>query len=418
MTTDSFPLRLDTSTGVIKFIETDSDDLIVLAAKCGQYLADTFDSTSKGRWELKSGTGDAGYVGTIVDTYYTNQTAGTVLSSPTVSPLITDTLHLGLISTNNVNQKVPPSGDAIAYPLRYDRTLAGLQEIGDSGGSDPAYAAALDAIISLIFQHDLPGVYRMAPHTEMAEDTFGEPIGLDSAEAVQLSYLDSDEWTLVLDLPQEFDASTSAKTYSERARIYQKTGITYNSETDQLIKSKRPDGGLRLLKKRSIGAIFLGVGTMAGNADTSTNMEMQEFFAGGLLNRIFSNQGQNRPGHFQITTSATAPAGYRNIGSYMDLRNAIVHAGAIQESLNASGPGSPGTFSSRFSWRSSQYLRATQGVQRLSYGVRGVPSGSRSPQLQRRPYNVRRVNRRIKYYSPSISASKFINETYYLHVKI
>lgn len=418
MTTDSFPLRLDTSTGVIKFIETDSDDLIVLAAKCGQYLADTFDSTSKGRWELKSGTGDAGYVGSIVDTYYTDQTAGTLLDSSSVSQLITDTLHLGLISTNNINQKVPPSGDVIAYPLRYDRTLAGLQEIGDSGGSDPAYAAALDAIISLIFQHDLPGVYRMAPHTEMDEDTFGTPIGLDSAEAVQLSYLDSDEWTMVLDLPQEYDASSSTKTYSERARIYQKTGITYNSATDQLIKSKRPDGGLRLLKKRSIGAIFLGVGTMGGNADTSTNMEMQEFFAGGLLNRIFSNQGQNRPGHFQVTTSATPPAGYRNIGSYMDLRNAIVHAGADQESLNVSGPGSPGTFSSRFSWRSADPTRARQGAQRAVYGVVGIPGGSRSPQTQRRLYYIQRTNRRIKYFSPSISASKFINETYHLHVKI
>ncbi len=417
MTTDSFPLRLDTSTGIIKFIETDSDDLIVLAAKCGQYLADTFDSTSKGRWELKSGTGDAGYVGSIVDTYYTDQTAGIILDSASVSSLVTDTLHLGLISTNNVNQKVPPSGDAIVYPLRYDRTLAGLQEIGDSGGSDPAYATALDAIISLIFQHDLPGVYRMAPHTEMDEGTIGTPIGLDSAEAIQLSYLDSDEWTMVLDIPQEYDASTSAKTYSERARIYQKTGITYNSATDQLIKSKRPDGGLRLLKKRSIGAIFLGVGTMAGNADTSTNMEMQEFFAGGLLNRIFSNQGQNRAGHFQITTSATPPSGYRNIGSYMDMRSAILHDG-LTESLNASGPGSVGTFSNRFAWQSPTQLRTTQGQRRATYGVSGVPAGARTPQVQRRAYTVRRSVQRIKYFSPSISGSKFINETYYLHVKI
>lgn len=415
MTTDSFPLRLDTSTGIIKFIETDSDDLIVLAAKCGQYLADTFDSTSKGRWELKSGTGDAGYVGSIVDTYYTDQTAGTLLDSASASPLITDTLHLGLISTNNVNQKVPPSGDALAYPLRYDRTLAGLQEIGDSGGSDPAYAAALDAIISLIFQHDLPGVYRMAPHTEMDEGTIGTPIGLDSAEAIQLSYLDSDEWTMVLDIPQEYDASTSAKTYSERARIYQKTGITYNSATDQLIKSKRPDGGLRLLKKRSIGAIFLGVGTMAGNADTSTNMEMQEFFAGGLLNRIFSNQGQNRPGHFQITTSATAPAGYRNIGSYMDLRSAILHD-SVQENPNPSGPGSVGTFSAQFSWRSQGIVRARQSTGNLQFG--GVQDGLIRYQNFRRAYRTQRLNRRTKYFSPSISASKFINETYYLHVKI
>ena len=43
MTTDSFPIRLDTTSGEIKFVETDSDDMIVLADLVGQWLVENFD---------------------------------------------------------------------------------------------------------------------------------------------------------------------------------------------------------------------------------------------------------------------------------------------------------------------------------------------------------------------------------------
>ena len=103
MTTDSFPLRLDTSTGVIKFIETDSDDLLVIAAKVGEYIAAKYDSSSRGRFELKTGTGDAGYIGTIVDTDWENSTNGTAVDSTGIE--VINNHYLGLIETGNVNQK-------------------------------------------------------------------------------------------------------------------------------------------------------------------------------------------------------------------------------------------------------------------------------------------------------------------------
>lgn len=392
MTTDSFPLRLDTSSGVIKFIETDSDDLIGLAAKCGQYLADTYDSTARGRWELKAGTGDAGYVGTIVDTSYNSST----LDSAGVGP-ISDTYYIGLVDTNNVNQKTPPSGDAIVYPMRYDRTLGGLQEIGDSGGSDPAYTNVQDALISLIFQHDLPGVYRMAPWKVWndSDNALIVPTYLDSVGIVQENYLDSDVWTHVLDITEYSTDGTAA---ANKARIYQKTGITAGSTTDTLIKSKRPDGGLRLLKKRTISSTFLGLATMAGNDETSSNLEMQEFFGGGLLNRLFENQGTGRPGDFEIITSSSPSAGYRNIGKYLDIRSAVQRAeGEVADFT-------PG-----------QYSGQTQ----QAYGARftyqmAVGRGDRITYQQY--YTARQ--RVAGQFSPSLSSNSKLQQTYYLNVKI
>lgn len=408
MTTDSFPLRLDTSTGVIKFIETDSDDLLVLAAKCGQYLADTFDSTAKGRWELKAGTGDDGYVGSIEDTYWPNNTTGTPTSAGFA--IQTDTYHVGLVTTQNVNQKSPPSGDALVYPLRYDRTLGGLQEIGDSGGSDPAYTTVQDTILSLIFQHDLPGVYRMAPSITHSGTGFEVPTELTDFASVQAQYLDSDEWSLVLNLDQEFDGPDGAKTAAERVRIYQKTGITAGSATDTLIKSKRPDGGLRLLKRRNIGAIFLGVGVMAGNDENSSNLEIQEFFAGGLLNRLVDNQGQNRPGHFQITTSATPPSGYRNLGKYIDVRKGIIDNGTTGETIGHNGGISTGGYYTGYFAG-----RIPQREVRAQFYVYPAPNSNRR---RRGQVNSRFVRYYGRQFSGSVASTSSVINQYYLHVKI
>lgn len=413
MTTDSFPLRLDTSTGVIKFIETDSDDLIVLAAKCGQYLANTYDSSYRGRWELKAGTGDAGYVGTIVDTYYENNTPSVLIfDSAGVGPLSV-TYHVGLVDINNVNQKQPPSGDAIVYPLRYDRTLSGLQEIGDSGGNDEAYTHLQDTLISLMYQHDLPGVYRMAPHATVDFDSgsTGFATTLDSVGTVKEAYLDSDEWTLALNIPQEFEGSPdSADEISERVRIYQKTGITPGSATDTLIKSKRPDGGLRFLKRRNIGAIFLGVGTMAGNDETSSNLEIQEFFAGGLLNRLFKNQGTSRAGNFQFTYSSTPPAGYRNIGKYLDLRP------AIQENDVVVADTTGGQYSNQFAYRFVITNTGYQNQRRPQY--ENNPDVPQLRQAQAFAIYNRGVGYTTKFFSPTISDQQKNHQSYYLHVKI
>jgi|13_taG_2_1085334.scaffolds.fasta_scaffold03517_3 hypothetical protein len=418
MTTDSFPLRLDTSTGVIKFIETDSDDLIVLAAKCGLYLASTYDSAYRGRWEFKSSPSEVGFVGTIEDTHYENNSPSAVIDSAGFGPL-SITYHLGLVDTNNVNQKQPPSGDTIVHPLRFDRTLNGLQEIGDSGGNDEAYTHLQDTLISLMYQHDLPGVYRMAPSFTVDFDSgsTGFATTLDSVGAVQEDYLDSDEWTLALDIPQEFKGSNQNDEISERVRIYQKTGITPGSATDTLINSKRPDGGLRLLKSRAIGPIFIGVGTMAGNDETSPNLEIQEYFAGGLLNRLFKNQGTSRAGNFQFTYSSTPPAGYRNIGKYLDLRPAIVSSGGVVADFDLSG-GSPtggGQFSNTFAYR---YVVTNTGYQ----DQRNVAYGSANTNQWRRgrAYTIfsRRTAYRTKYFSPTTSDQQKNHQTYYLHVKI
>lgn len=409
MTTDSFPLRLDTSTGVIKFIETDSDDLIVLAAKCGEYLADIHDSTSKGWWELKGGTGDDGFVGTIQDTYWNvdNTDGASTTSSYAIS---TDTYYLGLVTTQNVNQKSPPSGDALVYPLRYDRTLGGLQEIGDSGGSDPAYTTVQDAILSLIYQHDLPGVYRMAASYKHTSSPSDHTV-LSTFADVQAEYLDSDEWRLVLNLDQEFDNASASLDDHERVRIYQKTGITAGSATDTLIKSKRPDGGLRLLKRRNIGAIFLGVGVMAGNDETSTNLEMQEFFAGGLLNRLMDNQGQNRPGHFQITTSATPPAGYRNLGKYQDLRKAVVDNGGLTQTIGGNGGESTGgSYTGNFTNRVSRRSQRRQGQL-----VNVFPN---QRQNQRSRGTFRQLVNYTNTFTQTLSNQSYEINAYYLHVKI
>jgi len=414
MTTDSFPLRLDTSTGVIKFIETDSDDLLVLAAKCGQYLADTFDSTAKGRWELKAGTGDDGYVGSIEDTYWPNNTDGTLVDSAGFA-IQTDTYHVGLVTTQNVNQKSPPSGDALVYPLRYDRTLGGLQEIGDSGGSDPAYTTVQDTILSLIFQHDLPGVYRMAPSITHSGTGFEVPTELTDFASVQAQYLDSDEWSLVLNLDQEFDGPDGAKTAAERVRIYQKTGITAGSATDTLIKSKRPDGGLRLLKRRNIGAIFLGVGVMAGNDETSSNLEIQEFFAGGLLNRLMDNQGQNRPGHFQITTSATPPSGYRNLGKYIDVRKGIIDNGITGETIgHNSGISTGGSYTGTFTRRVTIRTQRREGTAVYPQ----FPAGQTLRQNQRTRGTARTTASYSSQFSGSVASTSGVINQYYLHVKI
>jgi len=431
MTTDSFPLRLDTSSGVIKFIETDSDDLIGLAAKCGQYLADTYDSTAKGRWELKAGTGDAGYVGSIIDTRYTISSGN--LTSSGQGPL-SDTYHIGLVATNNVNQKSPPSGDAIQYPMRYDRTLGGLQEIGDSGGSDPAYTAVQDALISLIFQHDLPGVYRMAPWKAWDENADGilnadgdliVPNYLSTFSEVQSYYLDSDVWTHVLDINELHADGTTA---SNKARIYQKTGITAGSATETLINSKRPTGGLRLLKKRTIGSTFLGLATMAGNDETSTNLEMQEFFGGGLLNRIFENQGTGRPGDFEIITSGTPSGGYRNIGQYIDTRQAIIDNGVEGADLGHNG-GQPTGGSYAGQVQNNVTLRA-RGQERSSaqnpvqnrYRSGGVRYNYVTRQTYRyqvqgqQAYAARQPS--TVYYSPSLGSNSKLHQRYYLNVKI
>lgn len=415
MTTDSFPLRLDTSTGVIKFIETDSDDLIVLAAKCGLYLASTYDSAYRGRWEFKASPSDLGYIGTVVDTHYENNDSTAVIDSAGFGPLSV-TYHLGLVDTNNVNQKQPPSGDAIAHPLRFDRTLDGLQEMGDSGGADEAYTHLQDTLISLMYQHDLPGVYRMAPHALIDYDSgaTGFPTHLDSLGAVQEAYLDSDEWTLALDIPQEHIGDNNTQSIVERVRIYQKTGITPGSVTDTLINSKRPAGGLRLLKKRAIGSIFIGVGTMAGNNEASSNLEMQEYFAGGLLNRLFKNQGTSRAGDFQFTSSPTPPAGYKNIGRYLDLRPAIISNGGVVPDFPLAGTGG-GQFSSQFSFRYVITNTGYQNTRSVAY-----PTINATRWRQGRAFTVynRGIAYTTKFFSPVISNQQKNHQSYYLHVKI
>ena len=249
MTTDSFPLRLDTSTGVIKFIETDSDDLLVIAAKVGEYIAAKYDSSSRGRFELKTGTGDAGYIGTIVDTDWENSTTGTVVDSTGIE--VINNHYLGLIETGNVNQKTDAI-EPLAYPLRWDRTLGGLQEMGDSGGSDPALSNALDTIIRLIFTHDLPGVYQMVPMTVLSGATDatitildGGIGGLTNPAANTLrgqGFLDSDDWELQSLIPQGFRGIDDNYHENESVRIYQKVGLTDSSATWDLVRSKQRSG--------------------------------------------------------------------------------------------------------------------------------------------------------------------------------
>ncbi len=415
MTTDSFPIRLDTTSGEIKFVETDSDDMIVLADLVGQWLVENFDSTSRGRWELKSGTGDAGYVGTITDFYWpTSQTTQSFSSPVTLSSA---TRHFGLIDTANVNQKTTLSGNALEFPVRFDRTLDGLQEMGDSGGSDEAYTKVQDTLISLIFANDLPGVYRMADrgvfdNTGTGTDSLGEFIEF-SADSLSSVYLDSDNWEEIFQLDQIWTGNdTTAGDLGEKISIFQKKSLVEGSATHNLVNGKIPTGGLRLLRKRTIASTFLGLGVMAGFTDGTTKPELQEYFGGGLLNRLYLNQGTNRPGDMVITTSATPPAGYRNIGGGMDLRNAVSSNGSTSTS-GTGGSSVGGTFARQRQVRGQTRRRTLQGSL-----VTGFPNSNRQNTITSQ--NRGRFNTRfIGNYSISLNTSFQVQEEqYYLHVKI
>lgn len=427
MTTDSFPLRLDTSTGVIKFIETDSDDLIVIAAKVGEYLAAKYDSSSRGRFELKSGTGDAGYIGTIVDTDWNNSSTDAVVDSTGIE--VTDNHYLGLIETANVNQKTDAI-ETLTHPLRWDRTLAGLQEMGDSGGSDPALHNTLDTIIRLIFAHDLPGVYQMVPMTVLSAATDATVTimtgigGLTNPAADTLrgnGFLDSDEWELQSLIPQGYRGSDDVYLGDEQVRIYQKVGLTDSSATWDLVKSKQRGGNSPQLVKRrfiTIGGneIFLGVGAMGGNADGGTpSREMQEFFGGALLNRLWENNQATGYGKFTITTSATPPAGYRNIGKYEDIKRSIKFGDGIDAALTYVGANATrGGVYARQSL--SQSVARSQRREGASF-FGGWPQTT-SYQNQRSRGSFRSQTRFSGQYSPSVSNLGNIVTTYYLHVKI
>lgn len=428
MTTDSFPLRLDTSTGVIKFIETDSDDLLVIAAKVGEYIAAKYDSSSRGRFELKTGTGDAGYIGTIVDTDWENSTNGAAVDSTGIE--VINNHYLGLIETGNVNQKTDAI-EPLAYPLRWDRTLGGLQEIGDSGGSDPALSNALDTIIRLIFAHDLPGVYQMVPMTVLSSATDGTITlldggigGLTNPAANTLrgqGFLDSDEWELQSLIPQGFRGTDDTYHGNESVRIYQKVGLTDSSATWDLVRSKQRGGrSPQLIKRRFLEIagqeLFLGVGAMGGNADGVTpSREMQEFFGGALLNRLYENNQGTGYGKFTITTSATPPAGYRNIGKYEDLKKSIQYGDGIDAATTYLGPNSSrgGIYARQVLSQSVARSRRRQG--QANFG--GWPQ-STFFQNQRSQGAFRAQTRFSGQYSPSVSGVANIITTYYLHVKI
>lgn len=415
MTTDSFPIRLDTASGEIKFVETDSDDMIVLADLVGQWLVENFDSTSRGRWELKSGTGDAGYVGTITDYYWpTSQTTQNFTSPVTLSSA---TRHFGLIDTANVTQKTTLSGNALEFPMRFDRTLDGLQEMGDSGGSDEAYTRVQDTLISLIFAHDLPGVYRMADrgvfdNTGTGVDSIGGFVEF-SADSLPSVYLDSDNWEEIFQLDQIWTGDNeTAGDLGEKISIFQKKSLVEGSATHNLVTGKIPTGGLRLLRKRTIANNFLGLGVMSGFSSGTTKPELQEYFGGGLLNRLYLNQGTGRPGDMVVTTSATPPAGYRNIGGGMDLRNAVTSNGSVV--TGGSGGGSiGGSFARQRQVRGQTRRRTYQRNDVISF-----PNPNRQNQILSQ--NRGRFNTNYSgNYAVSLNTSFQVQEEqYYLHVKI
>lgn len=431
MATDSFPLRLDTSTGVIKFVEADSDDLLVIAAKVGEYIAAKYDSSARGRFELKSGTGDAGYIGTIVDTQWNNSTTGTIINIDSAGLEVVNNHYLGLIETANVNQKTDAI-ENLAWPLRWDRTLGGLQEMGDSGGSDPAFANTLDTIIRLIFAHDLPGVYQMVPMTFLdatndANITIMSGIGsLTNPAADTLrgnGYLDSDEWELQSLIPQGYEGGDKQYNQSngEYVRIYQKVGLTDSSATWDLVKSKQRSGkSPQLVKRRFLEIagqeLFLGVGAMGGNADGGTpSREMQEFFGGALLNRLWENNQGTGYGKFTITTSATPPAGYRNIGKYEDIKKSIQFGDGIDAPLTYVGPNASraGVYARQAVSQNALRSQRRQGVGRFG----GYPLTT-SYENQRARGIFRSQTRFSGLYSPSVSGVGNVITTYYLHVKI
>lgn len=431
MTTDSFPLRLDTSSGVIKFIETDSDDLVVLAAKVGQYITEKYDSSSRGRWELKGGTGAVGYVGTVTDETWETSTDGVVLDS--AGHTVTYTRHVGLINTSNVNQKTDAI-EPLVYPLRWDRTLGGLQEMGDSGGSDPAFTHTLDTLIRLIFAHDLPGVYKMAPinaikdasSTSPVLGTDGDFIILNAAptaitegqnyadSTVQRQYLDSDVWATIFEIEEQSVGDDKQTWNRERVKIFQKVATTPGSATHNFIYGKRPTGGLDLIKRRFLEIagqeLFLGVGVMGGNTTTggSPSQEMQEFFGGSILNRLTENQGTDRPGDMQITSSVTPPAGYRNIGFYEDFRRNVLSNGVEGDGIGITPGSYTGTYTRRFRTR----VAIRQGTALPVY-----PMNARQGQITGRNRQQTVLSYSGTYTATLTSNFSSLNK-YYLHVRI
>jgi hypothetical protein len=142
--------------------------------------------------------------------------------------------------------------------------------------------------------------------------------------------------------------------------------LVEGSATHNLVTGKIPTGGLRLLRKRTIASNFLGLSVMAGFTDGTTKPELQEYFGGGLLNRLYLNQGTGRPGDMVITTSATPPAGYRNIGGGMDLRNAVQSDGS--PSTDGGGGGSVGgTFARQRQVRGQTRRRTFQGSEVFAF---------------------------------------------------
>jgi len=78
---------------------------------------------------------------------------------------------------------------------------------------------------------------------------------------------------------------------------------------------------------------------------------MQEFFGGSILNRLTENQGTDRPGDMQITSSVTPPTGYRNIGFYEDFRRNIFSDGAEGDGIGVTPGSYTGTYTRRFRTR-------------------------------------------------------------------
>jgi hypothetical protein len=127
------------------------------------------------------------------------------------------------------------------------------------------------------------------------------------------------------------------------------------------------------------------------------------------------NQGQNRPGHFQLTTSATPPSGYRNIGKYIDVRKGIIDNGTTVVDIGGNGGISTGgSYTGSFANRITIRTQRREGTAIYPQ----FPASRVVYQNQRTRGTARSIVYYTSQFSGSVATSSSIINQYYLHVKI